>query len=88
MGFLIAGDSIIKHLGHPLSANLLCLPGTTLEIMTNLISGWTVPGQIQLDLWCYKVLVIHVGTNNVGQPTKSILEGYKCYTLTGQAAKS
>ena len=71
------GDSMVRHLPKPLGARVYCIRGAKLEVVANLIRGWTVRGQRTLDVAQFRSILLHVGTNNVGQSLDRIQDNFR-----------
>ena len=75
---LITGDSIIQFLGHPLGADLATFPGARVSTITQALTGfWSPSAKPVLVVERYKILVIHVGTNNLRQPLADIRQDFR-----------
>ena len=72
---MIIGDSLLAELGWPLGARVICIRGTTLDAVSNLVTGGTVK-DLTHDITPYRAIAFHVGTNNIGHSSTYIKNAF------------
>ena len=75
---------MIRRLPPTMGARVYCVGGAKIDLITNLVRGWTIRGQQSLDVSVYRIIIFHVGTNNVGEPLERIMTSFRFLVETSR----